>query len=105
VGISGALAVRCLGGKGGPGGRADRISASRWAYVSRLATASEMTTRPRIRNRGGRSLRDVDGKPAPAIPTSDKTGAATIPLSIHRITRNLPRQPKVVSTYTFPGPN
>jgi glucose/arabinose dehydrogenase len=47
----------------------------------------------------------LDGKPAPDNPNFGKTGAATIPLIDPPSDTEAAKTAKVVSTYTFPGPN
>ena len=47
----------------------------------------------------------LDGKPAPGNPKFGKTGAATIPLIDPPTDTEAAKNAKVVSTYTFPGPN
>ena len=71
-----------------------------------MATASACTPAQDPNQPVGKILRlTLDGKPAPGNPNFGKTGAATIPLIDPPHDTEDAKTAKVVSTYTFPGPN
>jgi len=93
-------------GKGGQAGGPIAFSADgRYLFLA-VGDRQRMTPAQDPSQPVGKILRlTLDGKPAPGNPNAGKTGAATIPLiDPPRDTEGAPNA-KVVSTYTFPGPN
>jgi glucose/arabinose dehydrogenase len=93
-------------GKGGQEGAQVAFSPDgRYLFLS-VGDRQRMTPAQDPDQPEGKILRlTLDGKPAPGNPNFGKTGAATIPLIDPPRDTEAAKTAKVVSTYTFPGPN
>jgi glucose/arabinose dehydrogenase len=93
-------------GKGGQAGGPIAFSADGQYLFLAVGDRQRMTPAQDPDQPVGKILRlTLDGKPAPGNPNSGKTGAATIPLIDPPRDTEAAKTAKVVSTYTFPGPN
>jgi aldose sugar dehydrogenase len=93
-------------GKGGQAGGPIAFSADgRYLFLA-VGDRQRMTPAQEPDQPVGKILRlTLDGKPAPGNPNAGKTGAATIDLIDPPRDTEAAKTAKVVSTYTFPGPN
>jgi aldose sugar dehydrogenase len=93
-------------GKGGQAGGPIAFSADgRYLFLA-VGDRQRMTPAQDPDQPIGKILRlTLDGKPAPGNPNAGKTGAATITLIDTPRDTETAKTQKVVSTYTFPGPN
>jgi glucose/arabinose dehydrogenase len=93
-------------GRGGQAGGQIAFSADgQYLYMS-VGDRQRMTPAQDPDQPVGKILRlTLDGKPAPGNPNFGKSGAATIPLIDPPLDTEAAKTAKVVSTYTFPGPN
>jgi aldose sugar dehydrogenase len=93
-------------GKGGQAGGPIAFSADgRYLFLA-VGDRQRMTPAQDPDQPVGKILRlTLDGKPAPGNPNFGKTGASTIPLIDPPRDTEAAKTAKVVSTYTFPGPN
>jgi glucose/arabinose dehydrogenase len=93
-------------GKGGQEGGAIAFSPDgQFLYLS-VGDRQRMTPAQDPNQPEGKILRlTLDGKPAPGNPNAGKTGTATIPLIDPPSDTEAAKNAKVVSTYTFDGPN
>ncbi|MCU1325143.1 MAG: glucose sorbosone dehydrogenase [Bryobacterales bacterium] len=93
-------------GKGGQQGGAIAFSPDgQFLYLS-VGDRQRMTPAQDPNQPEGKILRlTLDGKPAPGNPNAGKTGTATIPLIDPPSDTEAAKNAKVVSTYTFDGPN
>jgi glucose/arabinose dehydrogenase len=93
-------------GKGGqPGGPIAFSADGQYLYLP-VGDRQRMTPAQDPDQPVGKILRlTLDGKPAPGNPNAGKTGAATIPLIDPPRDTEAAKTAKVVSTYTFDGPN
>lgn len=93
-------------GKGGQAGAQVAFSPDGQYLFLTVGDRQRMTPAQDPDQPEGKILRlTLDGKPAPGNPGSGKTGAATIPLIDPPKDTEAAKTAKVVSTYTFPGPN
>src|SRR5579884_1438471 len=93
-------------GKGGQEGAAVAFSPDGKYLFLAVGDRQRMTPAQDPNQPVGKILRlTLDGKPAPGNPNYGKTGAATIPLIDPPRDTEAAKTAKVVSTYTFPGPN
>ena len=93
-------------GKGGQEGAAIAFSPDGQYLFLSVGDRQRFTPAQDINQPEGKILRlTLDGKPAPGNPWEGKTGAATIPLIDPPADTEAAKNAKVVSTYTFPGPN
>src|SRR5271167_4215488 len=93
-------------GKGGQAGAQIAFSPDGQYLLLSVGDRQRMTPAQDPDQPVGKILRlTLDGKPAPGNPMEGKTGAATIPLIDPPKNTEAAKTAKVVSTYTFPGPN
>jgi aldose sugar dehydrogenase len=93
-------------GKGGQAGAQIAFSPDGQYLFLTVGDRQRMTPAQDPNQPEGKILRlTLDGKPAPGNPNFGKTGAATIPLIDPPTDTEAAKTAKVVSTYTFPGPN
>ncbi len=93
-------------GKGGQGGGQVAFSPDGQYLFMTVGDRQRMTPAQDPDQPVGKILRlTLDGKPAPGNPNFGKTGAATIPLIDPPQDTEVAKTAKVVSIYTFPGPN
>jgi len=93
-------------GKGGQAGGPIAFSADGKYLFLAVGDRQRMTPAQDPDQPVGKILRlTLDGKPAPGNPNFGKTGRATIPLIDPPHDTEAAKTAKVVSTYTFPGPN
>jgi aldose sugar dehydrogenase len=93
-------------GKGGQAGAQIAFSPDGQYLFLTVGDRQRMTPAQDPNQPEGKILRlTLDGKPAPGNPNYGKTGVATIPLIDPPADTEAAKSAKVVSTYTFPGPN
>src|SRR3954469_16956774 len=93
-------------GKGGQAGGPIAFSADGQYLFLAVGDRQRMTPAQDPDQPVGKILRlTLDGKPAPGNPNAGKTGAATITLIDPPHDTEAAKTAKVISTYTFPGPN
>jgi aldose sugar dehydrogenase len=93
-------------GKGGQAGGPIAFSADGKYLFLAVGDRQRMTPAQDPDQPVGKILRlTLDGKPAPGNPNYGKTGASTIPLIDPPRDTEVAKTAKVISTYTFPGPN
>jgi glucose/arabinose dehydrogenase len=93
-------------GKGGQEGAAVAFSPDGQYLFLTVGDRQRFTPAQDPNQPEGKILRlTLDGKPAPGNPNYGKTGSATIPLIDPPSDTEAAKTAKVVSTYTFPGPN
>src|ERR1051325_1653369 len=93
-------------GKGGQAGGQIAFSPDGQYLFMSVGDRQRMTPAQDPNQPVGKILRlTLDGKPAPGNPDYGKTGAASIPLIDPPQDTEAAKTAKIVSTYTFPGPN
>ena len=93
-------------GKGGQEGAAIAFSPDGKYLFLAVGDRQRMTPAQDPDQPVGKILRlTLDGKPAPGNPWAGKTGASSIPLIDPPSDTETAKTAKIVSTYTFPGPN
>ena len=93
-------------GKGGQEGAAVAFSPDGQYLFLAVGDRQRMTPAQDPDQPEGKILRlTLDGKPAPGNPDAGKTGASAITLIDPPRDTELAKTAKVISTYTFPGPN
>ncbi len=93
-------------GRGGQAGGQIAFSADGQYLYMTVGDRQRMTPAQDPDQPVGKILRlTLDGKPAPGNPNFGKTGAASIPLIDPPVDTEAAKTAKVISTYTFPGPN
>ena len=93
-------------GKGGQSGGPIAFSSDNRYLFLAVGDRQRMTPAQDPDQPEGKILRlTLDGKPAPGNPHAGKTGAATIPLIDPPLDTETAKTAKVVSNYTFTGPN
>jgi glucose/arabinose dehydrogenase len=93
-------------GKGGQAGGQIAFSPDGQYMFMTVGDRQRMTPAQDPNQPVGKILRlTLDGKPAPGNPNEGKTGAQTIPLIDPPSDTEAAKTAKVISTYTFPGPN
>ncbi len=93
-------------GKGGQAGGAVAFSPDGQYLFLTVGDRQRFTPAQDPNQPVGKILRlTLDGKPAPGNPNEGKTGAPTIPLIDPPRDTETAKTAKVISTYTFPGPN
>jgi len=93
-------------GKGGqPGGQITFSPDGKYLFLA-VGDRQRMTPAQDPNQPVGKILRlTLDGKPAPGNPMEGKTGASSVPLIDPPSDTEAAKTARVVSTYTFPGPN
>jgi glucose/arabinose dehydrogenase len=93
-------------GKGGQEGAQVAFSPDGQYLFLAVGDRQRMTPAQDINQPVGKILRlTLDGKPAPANPFADQTGASSVPLIDPPADTEAAKNAKIVSTYTYVGPN